>query len=106
MNIVLKLWEIGDIKGHSVGSLGVKAEDLNVDAWNYIFFNQEYKECPVPKEKLDKMKEQFRYFYPWDLRCSAKDLIRNHLTMSLYNHAVTFDVISFSNTISKGNLGR
>ena len=22
-----------------------------------------------------------------DLRCSAKDLIRNHLTMSLFNHA-------------------
>lgn len=61
---------------------------MTVDAWNYVYLNREYKECPVPKEKLDKLKEQFRYFYPMDLRCSAKDLIRNHLTMSLYNHAV------------------
>ncbi len=26
-----------------------------------------------------------------DLRCSGKDLIRNHLTMSLYNHAAIWD---------------
>ncbi len=25
-----------------------------------------------------------------DLRCSGKDLIRNHLTMSLYNHAAVW----------------
>ena len=27
------------------------------------------------------------YWYPLDLRCSGKDLIKNHLTMSLFNHA-------------------
>jgi leucyl-tRNA synthetase len=26
-----------------------------------------------------------------DLRCSGKDLIRNHLTMSLYNHAAVWE---------------
>jgi leucyl-tRNA synthetase len=26
-----------------------------------------------------------------DLRCSGKDLIRNHLTMSLYNHAAVWN---------------
>lgn len=26
-----------------------------------------------------------------DLRCSGKDLIRNHLTMSLYNHAAIWE---------------
>lgn len=30
---------------------------------------------------------EFEYWYPMDLRCSAKDLIPNHLTMALYNHA-------------------
>lgn len=30
---------------------------------------------------------QFEYWYPMDLRVSAKDLIPNHLTMALYNHA-------------------
>lgn len=29
---------------------------------------------------------EFEYWYPMDLRVSAKDLIPNHLTMALYNH--------------------
>jgi leucyl-tRNA synthetase len=33
------------------------------------------------------MRHEFEYWYPMDLRVSGKDLIRNHLTMSLYNHA-------------------
>lgn len=33
------------------------------------------------------MRNEFEYWYPLDLRVSGKDLIRNHLTMCLYNHA-------------------
>ena len=33
------------------------------------------------------MRNEFEFWYPIDLRVSGKDLIRNHLTMSLYNHA-------------------
>lgn len=33
------------------------------------------------------MRNEFEYWYPMDLRVSGKDLIPNHLTMSLYNHA-------------------
>lgn len=36
------------------------------------------------------MRTEFEYWYPMDLRCSAKDLIKNHLTMSLFNHAAIF----------------
>lgn len=32
------------------------------------------------------MRESFEYWYPMDLRCSGKDLIKNHLTMSLFIH--------------------
>ena len=31
--------------------------------------------------------QEFSYWYPLDLRVSGKDLIKNHLVMSLYNHA-------------------
>ena len=31
-----------------------------------------------------------RYFYPFDLRVSGRDLIPNHLTYSLYNHVALF----------------
>jgi leucyl-tRNA synthetase len=37
------------------------------------------------------MRAEFTYWYPLDLRCSAKDLIRNHLTMSLFNHAAIWN---------------
>jgi leucyl-tRNA synthetase len=37
------------------------------------------------------MRESFRYWYPLDFRTSGKDLIKNHLTMSLYNHAVIWE---------------
>ena len=33
------------------------------------------------------MRKEFLYWYPLDLRASGKDLIKNHLTMSLFNHA-------------------
>ena len=35
---------------------------------------------------MAKLRHEFEFWYPMDMRVSAKDLIRNHLTMSLYNH--------------------
>jgi len=32
------------------------------------------------------MRSEFRFWYPFDLRVSGKDLIQNHLTFCLYNH--------------------
>ena len=36
------------------------------------------------------MKHEFNYFYPMDIRSSGKDLINNHLTFAIYNHAAIF----------------
>ena len=38
-------------------------------------------------EDIIKMKKEFMYWYPVDVRCSGKDLIGNHLVMCLINHA-------------------
>jgi len=71
----------------------IKVEDLTDDVFNFIY----RKGFPVPKtsaipgETLEKMRAEFRYWYPMDLRVSAKDLIPNHLTMALYNHAAIWD---------------
>lgn len=60
--------------------------------WDYIFKKGQYPaDCKVSKENLDKMRGEFEYWYPMDLRVSGKDLIRNHLTMCLYNHAAMWD---------------
>lgn len=40
----------------------------------------------IPEESLKEARRNFEYWYPFDLRCSGKDLIKNHLTMCLYNH--------------------
>ena len=44
----------------------------------------------MPEEKLAAMKDEFKFWYPFDLRVSGKDLIQNHLTFCLYNHTAIF----------------
>ncbi|KAK1313074.1 hypothetical protein QJS10_CPA06g01351 [Acorus calamus] len=39
-----------------------------------------------PEQMTDEMKNEFEYWYPFDLRVSGKDLIQNHLTFCIYNH--------------------
>lgn len=76
------------IDGSVVGPLGVKPEDFTHDCWEFIYRKGQYPEnCAIPHEKLCKLRNEFEYWYPMDLRCSGLDLIRNHLTMCLYNHA-------------------
>jgi leucyl-tRNA synthetase len=67
---------------------GLTPEDMTDEIFDYIFLNKDYPSddnC-VNKSIIDEMKAEFEYWYPMDLRVSAKDLIPNHLTMSLYNH--------------------
>ena len=61
------------------------------DVWDAIFFDKPVsKHCSVPEEKLAAMKDEFKFWYPFDLRVSGKDLIQNHLTFCLYNHTAIF----------------
>ena len=78
--------------GSEVGPLGVKAEEMTDECWDFIFRKGPYPDdCKVSLENLTKMRHEFEYWYPMDLRCSGKDLIRNHLTMCLYNHAAIWE---------------
>lgn len=78
----------GVMDGSVVGPSGIKAEEMTDEVWNYIFKKAEYPAgCSISEETLKPLQNEFNYWYPLDLRCSGKDLIRNHLTMSLYNHA-------------------
>ena len=63
------------------------------DVFNFIFRKgfSIPSGCAIPSETLENMRNEFRYWYPMDLRVSAKDLIPNHLTMALYNHAAMWD---------------
>ena len=81
-----------NLDGQKPGPLGIKPEDLNDPEWEYVLKRGAYPaDCKIPEDLLQKLRYEFEYWYPLDLRCSGKDLIRNHLTMSLYNHAAVWD---------------
>jgi leucyl-tRNA synthetase len=75
------------LDGSTENEMGIKAEDMTPEVWDYVFLKGEYPAgCKINEEHLKKMRHEFEFWYPMDLRCSAKDLIPNHLTFSLYNH--------------------
>ena len=74
------------------GATKVEATDLTEDVFDYIFSISDSppESSSIPSDLLAKMRHEFQYWYPVDLRCSGKDLIQNHLTMSLFNHAAVW----------------
>lgn len=84
---VAHLLQGNTFRGDKPNALGIKAEQLTPEVWDYIFFKEaKYPKTDIPKAKLDKLKHEFEYWYPIDLRVSGKDLIQNHLTYYIYNH--------------------
>jgi len=64
---------------------------MSLNAWDYLYLNKNGEELSEElKGKLDIMRKEFLYWYPMDLRCSGKDLIKNHLIMALFNHAAVW----------------
>lgn len=79
--------------GPGAAPAGIKPEDLTTEVWDYVFLQGDMPNpatCAVPAETLTKMKKEFEYWYPFDLRVSGKDLIQNHLTFCLYNHTAVW----------------
>lgn len=83
------------IDGKAPGLAKIKPEQMIDEVWDYIFTRRELtpeivKESGIDEEWLKKMRREFEYFYPLDVRVSGKDLIQNHLTFFLYNHVALF----------------
>lgn len=74
----------------------VKPEQLSPEVFDYIFLGKGDISRLARKVKIDKkilkdMREEFLYWYPVDLRNSAKELIPNHLTFFAFHHVALFD---------------
>ncbi len=84
------------------------SEEINDSLFDYIFYGkkekleeglkilEENKKITSERKKeLKKLYEEFRkdfeYFYPVDMRISAKDLIQNHLTFFIFHHVALFE---------------
>ena len=67
----------------------IRPEDLTPETFDFLFLG---KDSPglSDRERLEAMRREFEYWYPYDYRFSAKDLISNHLTFQLFHHAAIF----------------
>lgn len=73
-----------------VGPLGITAEQMTDEMWDYVFASTPFPATAVPLAAANTLKAEFSYFYPLDIRSSGKDLIPNHLTFCLYIHCALF----------------
>uniref|UniRef100_A0A8D0DXC2 Leucine--tRNA ligase, cytoplasmic n=1 Tax=Salvator merianae TaxID=96440 RepID=A0A8D0DXC2_SALMN len=84
---VAHLLQQGNLRGQGDNALGIRASQMTKEVWDYIFFKTApFPETKIPKQTLDKLKQEFEFWYPVDLRVSGKDLVPNHLSYYLYNH--------------------
>ncbi|MGB9713766.1 MAG: leucine--tRNA ligase [Candidatus Bathyarchaeales archaeon] len=73
----------------------IKPDQLTDDVFDYVFLGVGNAKEAAEKAKLDmeileKMRQEFLYFYPLDSRHSAHELIPNHLTFMIFNHTAIF----------------
>ncbi len=59
----------------------VDAEELDEKFFDYVFLGR-----GTGNQKQETLRKSFLYWYPVDSRHSAGDLIRNHLTLYIFNH--------------------
>jgi leucyl-tRNA synthetase len=85
----------------------VPVEDLTPEFFDALFYGEDAvdgedsealrasdasgDEPRAPLEQALELREEWDHWYPVDFRCSANDLIQNHLTFFLYHHAELFD---------------
>ncbi|NHV97360.1 MAG: leucine--tRNA ligase [Thaumarchaeota archaeon] len=68
---------------------------LKEEFFDYIFLGRGEAEevakiCGVDTSLIEEIRREFTYFYPLDARHSGRDLVPNHLTFFIFNHAAIF----------------
>ncbi len=81
----------------------VPVEDVDHDFFDALFYGEEAVDDP--DERALELREEWNHWYPVDVRCSANDLIQNHLTFFLYHHAELFDPDNWPEGITVMGMG-
>ncbi len=73
----------------------IKPESLKPEVFDYVFLGKGdvaelAKAVGIDAGLLDAMRSEFLYWYPFDLRNSAKELVPNHLSFCIFHHAALF----------------
>lgn len=78
-----------------INRYNIGPEKLLKEAFDYVFYGEgdigEIAErTGITAAMLKEMREEFCYWYPFDLRVSAKELVPNHLTFCIFQHVALF----------------
>ena len=68
-------------------------EKLTPALFDKVFLNKDPEnpeDLKVDSETLQKIQDEFNYWYPLDWRLSAKDLVGNHLSFLMFHHSAIF----------------
>eukprot|EP01135_Chromosphaera_perkinsii_P012079 Nk52_evm17s2579 gene=Nk52_evmTU17s2579 len=87
---IAHLLQEGVFDGSKGNAMGIKPEDMTDKVFDFVFLGHEMPACNISASNLKKLRDEFLYWYPMNLRCSGKDLVPNHLTFSLYTHCAIF----------------
>jgi len=68
--------------------LNIRPEQMTEQVWDYVFLDGPLptEDSAIPQQSLERLRREFEYWYPCDIRVSGKDLVPNHLTYAIYNH--------------------
>jgi len=67
----------------------IPADQLTPAVFDAIFLGKPAPET-INSRVISDLRSEFLYWYPYDYRFSAKDLISNHLTFQLFHHRAIF----------------
>jgi len=73
----------------------VLADNLSDSFFDYVLLGKNDRDLVAKDSKisvhlLEKIKNEFLYYYPVDSRHSGRDLVPNHLVFFIFNHAAIF----------------
>ncbi|MEM1550307.1 MAG: leucine--tRNA ligase [Candidatus Bathyarchaeia archaeon] len=73
----------------------IRPEQLTREVFDYIFLGkgdvkEVSKRSGIGEHILKEMRDEFLYWYPVDLRVSAKELVPNHLSFFVFQHVALF----------------
>lgn len=80
---------------HTIRELGITSESLKDEFFDYVFLGEGAvhtvsANTGVEPRALEQMRNEFLYWYPVNLRNSAKELIPNHLLFFIFQHVAFF----------------
>ena len=73
----------------------IQPETLTPEVFDFVFYGKGkaadlQRIVGIKASLLEAMRNEFLYWYPFDLRNSAKELVPNHLSFCIFHHAALF----------------